>query len=205
MREASGGLVDPDILDILYSFNSMRCVTTVSSCSGRIVVISAPLPGDKKHGGIVASWHRPVTVEELMEAIRLARHVFTWVSVQPVVLALYVHGRREAEAVAEALVKAGMKYTGLRPAHTCSETYYVFSMGTERLDIPVSFRGHRLIGDRDIAVIVEMLNTYLSLAKRKLESLRRAASLLHNLLGCGDEATLWGGVTGTDLTEPSTC
>ena len=209
VHDASRSLVDPDVLPVLAALNSLECVATVSSCSGRIAVISAPRPGDKRGGGVVARWHRPVRPRALVEAARMARGDYAWVSVQPVVLALYVRGLGNAFRLAEALVRAGMKYTGVRPSAACPDTYYVLSMGTERLDVPLAFRGRRLMGDEDLEALVEMLNSYLALAKSKLEAVRRAvASAKPALEGCGDEATLWRGggpVSGTDLTEPLAC
>ena len=168
--------------------------------------MSAPAPGDKRRGGIVARWHRPVTAEEVESALSSARHLFTWLSVQPVILALYVLDCAD-DRVVEALVRAGMKYTGARRLSGCPKAYYVLSMGVERLDVPLAYGGRRVVFGEQLEVAVSMANAMLSLAKAKLELLKRAASSIA-ALGCCDEATLCGAVeamASADLAELRHC
>ncbi len=199
--EASKGLIDSDILGVLVAFNTIPCVVTVSSCSGRIVFISAPKPGDKKHGGIVAKWHRRVELNEVLEALKLANlQDYVWLSVQPAVLALYVYGTDNAFKLADILVKTGFKYTGVRRLSSCPSTYYVLSMGAERLDVPLIFKGKKIVDDGRLEVVVDMVNSLLTLAKQKLENLKRAAVVAALTLDC-DEATLCGSMKSIDLAE----
>jgi tRNA wybutosine-synthesizing protein 3 len=202
--EASKGLVDSDIVAILEALNRHPYLVTVSSCSGRIALISAPKPGDKKLGGIVAKWHRPISVEEVKRALVYASHRYTWLSVQPVVLALYAYGEDVAETTVEALVRAGMKYTGARRLSSCPRTYYILSMGVERLDIPLVYEGRRLFDDEKLPVLVKMANELLSLAKTKLAALKRVAASISFWKPGSDEATLCGAgraVIVADLAE----
>jgi len=182
--------IDSDIVDLLLALNSIPTIATSSSCSGRIAVFSAPSPGDKRRGGIVYKWHRPVSPMELGKAIEEAvkigyRHV--WVSAQPPILALHTCCIRLAELIADIAIQAGYKYTGYK---FTSRSYYMFIIGFERIDVPVSFN-NRIIIDLNYTILADMLNTYLLLGKRKLDRLRRAISSSLDMLqrGC-EEATL---------------
>ncbi len=181
--EASRGLVDPDILPVLEALNSVPCIVTSSSCSGRIAVFSAPSPGDKRRGGIVAKWHRRVTVKELREATRLASGRFAWVSAQPVILAFHSCSLAAAQALVEAAEAAGFKYAGYRFTHV---SYYGIIKGAERVDLPLE-----AVSAMGLGQAAALLNEYLTLTKARLERLKRAvASVLPVLSGACDEATL---------------
>lgn len=182
------GLVDEDIVPILRLLNSSECIATSSSCSGRIAVFAAPSPGDKARGGIVAKWHRRVEPRELMEAVEEALRGlpggFVWASAQPVVLALHACSQEAAEAVVRAAVRAGFKYTGYRLGSIGD--YYVTVQGVERIDVPLRVGGVEVPIGYD--ALASLLNTYLSLAKAKLERLHRSlAAELPLLRGCSQE------------------
>lgn len=183
-------MLDYDIVDMLTAINSVPCIATSSSCSGRIAVFSAPSPGDKRQGGIVYKWHRPVDPAELREAILDARntgHRYVWASAQPPILALHTCSLKLADMIADIAINSGYKYTGYKYT---SRSYYMFIIGSERIDIPLVFEG-RAIVDLDYNLLANLLNSYLLLGKRKLNRLRRAFSSTLDLLrkGC-EEATL---------------
>ncbi len=198
------GLVDPDIVDLLRILNGLTCLVTTSSCSGRIAVFAAPQPGDKRRGGIVVSWHRTVRLEEFSSALeevagRYSGVAYMWVSAQPVILTMYAYGETIAREVVSLALRAGLKYTGYRRVD--DRIFYIFVLGTERIDIPIMFRGVRLQLRENYSVLVEMLNSYLMLAKAKLERLKRMFSANYSVLytACrsegvecaGEEATLF--------------
>ncbi|NOZ88507.1 MAG: hypothetical protein GXO15_01130 [Crenarchaeota archaeon] len=173
--DLENGRVDPDIADILVSLNTCSRIVTTSSCSGRIALIAAPEPGDKRGGGVVASWHRRVEPGEISDALsKVSGMRFVWLSVQPPMLNVLVCGIELALAAVEAFQRVGFKYSGLRP--TATGFYLVHVASTERVDIPIMFQGQAFTPVTP--QLVEMLNTYLSLGKAKLERMRRAAASL---------------------------
>ncbi|KSW11764.1 hypothetical protein CF15_02855 [Pyrodictium occultum] len=153
-------------------------------------MFSAPTPGDKRHGGIVRKWHKPIGPQELEEAVREAmnaNHSYLWAAAQPPILALHTCSIAMAELLASIAVRAGYKYTGYRYT---SRSYYMFIFGTERIDIPIMFRG-RFVATRNYSLLAELLNSYLALGKRKLDRLRRAIASMLDVLRTGcEEATL---------------
>ena len=189
-EEAGQGLVDPDILPILVSLNACEHIITTSSCSGRIVVIAAPEPGDKRGSRLLGRWHRRVRVQELQEALQRGTGRFVWASAQPPILSLHTCSLHTAELVVRAAHRSGFKYS----CYHGSGIYHVRVLGTNRIDIPIVYNGRYLLRDDAYSTIAEMLNEYLYLGKVVLGKLRRnVTSLLAS--GCHDwavdgEATL---------------
>jgi tRNA wybutosine-synthesizing protein 3 len=181
--EAERGLVDRDILPAIYALNSKSCIATASSCSGRIAIVSAPSPGDKARGGVVAKWHRTVTVEELLRALTSLdpNQNFVWVTVQPPMITLYTCSRDAANTLVRYMLKAGFKYTCSRAVDLGNGAiaYYISVFSTERVDIPIYFRGSAIVNPRTGTVrqLADLVNTYLSLSKQKLERLIRAVAV----------------------------
>ncbi len=189
--DISRGLIDPDILDVVAALNTIECLVSASSCSGRIGLFAAPLPGDKKHGGLVARWHRRIALGELLEALRMVgSERFVWLSVQPLILTLYACGWSTVEKVVAAFENVGFKYVCVKPTKYRG-VYYVTIMGTERIDIPVHYGGKKLLEEK-INDIVGVLNAYITLTKSKLDRLRRAVSMVTARLAnvCGIEERL---------------
>jgi len=195
LREAmTRHLIDEDIVDILVLLNSIPCIVTSSSCSGRIALFAANAPGDKKRGGIVAKWHKPITVDEFLQVLRRAgldNYRFVWVSAQPLILALYTCSLSIANELLRMAERLGLKYSGMKIRE---KSIYIMILGTERVDIPLRVDNNVFIDLNDIkeiSSIVDILNTYLVLAKRKLARLKRglATSLTLVRKEC-EEATL---------------
>jgi tRNA(Phe) wybutosine-synthesizing methylase Tyw3 len=140
-----------------------------------------------------------------------------WISAQPLILALYTPFEELAELVVSASQRVGLKYSGYRRVK--SGLYYVTILGTERIDIPLSYGGKKLCTLDSLDLVASVVNSYLMLAKRKLERFRRILSTLVDEArqlctqriggeGCGDEATLFravAAVKSADLSEPSPC
>lgn len=192
VEEAGRGLVDPDILPLLVSLNTCSRLVTTSSCSGRIVVIAAPEPGDKRGSRFLGRWHRRISGRELREALLqwAGSARFVWASAQPPILSLYTCSLDTAELVVEAAHRAGFKYS----CYHGRDVYHVRVLGTSRIDVPIIYNGERLIGDDKYDTLAGMLNEYLYLGKVVLDRFRRSVTSLlaaacHQ--GAGDgEATL---------------
>ncbi len=104
MRE---GLVDSDIADFLVALNKKPCLFTTSSCSGRVAVISAPKPMDKRNARLWYVWHDPdECLEKICNAIiedRRDEFDYKWYSLQPPVL----HIVAKELSIAEQIVECG--------------------------------------------------------------------------------------------------
>ncbi len=192
VKDILSGLVDRDIIDLLLLINSCKFFVTTSSCSGRIIIVSAPLPGDKRRGGIVTCWHERVNAGELERTLNkileASRNNIVWISVQPLIITMYAYDEYAALRFTKIALEHGYKYSGYR--RVSEGFYYVTIVGTERLDIPLMFKGVHVVND--YKVLVDILNTYLTLTKVKLHSFKRRVTALITSLNCYDDATLRG-------------
>lgn len=207
LKEAGQGVVDPDILTILVKLNSCKYIVTTSSCSGRVVLITAPSPKDKYTSTIVAKWHRPVKFNEFIRAVNISKSLgakFVWVSVQPPILTLYTCSVDCARQIVKAAGLAGFKYSCYNTS--TNNFFHVRVIGTTRIDIPLFYKGEKLVNNYEL--IVDLLNEYIYFAKQSLGRLKRVLTTLP-ATSCGaceeyDEATLSRGLKpmrNTGLTE----
>ncbi len=171
VEDISKGLVDRDIVKLLLTINQSPYIVTASSCSGRVVVIAAPKPHDKKGSVFLFKKHEKIEERELLEVMerveeaRLSGKPFVWLSVQPLILHMYTCGYSIASRIISFFETLGFKYSCIKPSRI-ENVYYVMVSGTERLDIPLS-----LVQKTSIGAIVELVNTYLSFTKMKLEKI----------------------------------
>jgi len=170
--------VDEEIVPILAALNSSEVFVTASSCSGRIAVFAAPSPQDKKRGGIIAAWHRPVTLREFTRALADAMktgHPYVWASAQPPLLALHTCRFSCADEAADVAARHGFKYSGYRYLRR-SKSYYMVIRGQARIDVPFRAGSREILSSEPqlLERIVYVLNLYHGRARRELGRLASA-------------------------------
>ncbi len=171
-RDVERGLVDEEMIPVIELVNQRLeyCYTT-SSCSGRIVVIEAPEPGDKPGARILGKWHRRVEAQEVAEALKRASSKrLVWASAQGPLLHVACLEKEDARTILRAGHLAGFKYSCIHVAY--GERWIVELRSAERIDIPVYFRGRRVM--EDSSLLAEILNYYLGLGKVRIPRLVRA-------------------------------
>lgn len=176
-QDLEKGLVDQEMVSVIELVNQrLRYCYTTSSCSGRIVVIEAPEPGDKPGARILGKWHRKVKPREINEALeRASSRRLVWASAQGPLLHVACLEEGDAKMILRAGHLAGFKYSCIHVAY--SERWVVELRSAERVDVPVYFRGVRVV--RDPSLLAEILNYYLGLGKARIPRLLRAlASVL---------------------------
>ena len=172
------GKVDQDIIPILLALNKKHCVATTSSCSGRIVAIISRTPHDKKHAYFLLKKHEKITIDELIMAINKAKNssnTFAWISVQPLLLHMYVCGEENTKLILSYAESIGFKHACAKPTKH-KNIYYVYITGTERLDIPLQIL--ESTKKESLEEILYLLNTYLSFTKRKLDKIKTTIHIL---------------------------
>ena len=63
------GLVDKDIIYLLFLINRFPYYYTTSSCSGRIQCSSSHIPGLKGEMDIIGKWHQKITVDKVVSSL----------------------------------------------------------------------------------------------------------------------------------------
>lgn len=163
------GRVDPDIVDLLERINSSSDYYTTSSCSGRIQLAACEHPGEKGKLRVLAKWHRPIRVEELVLALNSSQEPSIWFSVHPPILHIVA---RDIEAAKRLLVRArnsGFKHSGIQGL---GRRVVVEIMSMERLETPLRLHGMDLMGPWAYPMLVEAANKLLTRSKRRLEKLK---------------------------------
>ncbi len=163
------GRVDPDIVDLLDLINSSGDYYTTSSCSGRIQLAACEHPGEKGKLRVLAKWHRPIRVEELVLALSCSPEPSIWFSVHPPILHIVA---RDLEAARRLLVHArnsGFKHSGIQGL---DRRVVVEVMSMERLETPLRLRGVDLLGPWAYPMLVEAANTLLVRSKMRLRKLK---------------------------------
>ena len=140
----SQGLVDEEVVPLLFSINSNEGLVTTSSCSGRYQLISVPKTGDKVRSRILGKWHRPVTKPEIWEAIS------DWdgdgelhLLVQPLLLHVRAVDIKTGARLRNTAQECGLKFSTIRSVKLDQKGevlpwgVVVEILGTERMEIPI--------------------------------------------------------------------
>ncbi|MFZ8855216.1 MAG: tRNA-wybutosine modification methyltransferase TYW3 [Thermofilaceae archaeon] len=163
------GRVDPDVVDLLDRINSSSDYYTTSSCSGRIQLAACEHPGEKGRLRVLAKWHRPIKVEELVLALSASQEPSIWFSVHPPILHIVA---RDLEAARRLLVNArnsGFKHSGIQGL---GRRVVVEVMSMERLETPLRLLGVDLLEPWAYPMLVDAANRLLVRSKKRLEKLK---------------------------------
>ena len=182
-EEVARGLVDEEVVPVLELINrSFKYCYTTSSCSGRIVIIEAPEPGDKPGARLLGKWHRKVSGKEVAEALKQARsRMLVWASAQGPLLHVACMDFESASTILRTGHLAGFKHSCIHVAY--GGRWVVELRSAERIDIPIYFQGKRVVDDP--LLIAEVLNYYLGLGKSRIPRLLRALAVV--LSGAADQ------------------
>ncbi len=196
------GLVDWDIIPLLLSLNSIEDVFTLSSCSGRVIVLSSPEPHDKARAVVHGKWHYVPPFHEfarsLMEAAR-ASMAFSWCACHSYIVHVVTKSLTRCEELLSIVKSLGAKYSGVS---RYGNFYLLTIRGEERIDILLTYKREPLVSLNEdvIRSIYDAVSQYIRLAKRRLYRIQNA--ILKYVAAVRRDA-LRGIVKSTDLTEPS--
>ncbi|MCD6428726.1 MAG: hypothetical protein J7L12_03820 [Desulfurococcales archaeon] len=164
------GYLDRDILDILLMFFERKESFTISSCSGRVVVVDAPLPWVRRESTVVFKKHEPIEVSELEDVLRQdAVHVL-WLVVTGPIIHVSTASLREAVRVLRIAREAGMKHSGIL---SLSKKGIVVELKTGvRVAVPLKQKSNLLVSSDKLSELVDIANKALIEGKKRLEKLR---------------------------------
>jgi len=160
------GEVDEDIIPLLDLINSFDDFVTLSSCSGRIAVMDMPKFGDKVEATFLGKWHRRVSLDEVLNAVRRGRRT-TWLIMFPPIIHVACRNLESAEVLMKVANDSGFRRSGL-----ISLKHNVIEINSlERLEAPVAVDGRMLFNYEGLKVTVELANEKLERSKSKLKRL----------------------------------
>lgn len=113
LEDIEVGYLDPDIYSILQLLFNRQESFPVSSCSGRITLVDAPMPWHRKGSTVIFKKHSAVErseVEPLLSQSPLSRF---WLVVTGPILHVSALTLREASTLLKIARKAGLKHSGV--------------------------------------------------------------------------------------------
>ncbi len=167
------GYVDPDLVDfILMIFNRKNHVFTISSCSGRIVLVDVPYPWMRENSTIVFKKHSVVSLDEILRVISLPTLHRLWLIVSGPIFHFVADSLPAAQLLLNVARSVGFKHSGIISIRRDGIVVELIS-GTW-----TSF----LLKDRDTLVvsndglrnIIEIANEILVQGKSRLQNLKNA-------------------------------
>jgi tRNA wybutosine-synthesizing protein 3 len=105
---------DKEIIPLLKKINKNPNLVSLSSCSGRIVLLQLDEQG-KKAAKFYAKWHEPADIEEL--ELRLTEYTSStplWFRVEPFILHISAKDIDSAKSFLEKIRAAGVKRGGIQ-------------------------------------------------------------------------------------------
>ncbi len=165
------GRVDQDIVDLLEVINSLDYAFTTSSCSGRIQLYEAPIPGSKFNMRTLGKWHNPVSPEEVAALIRGEN---VWLAVLPPILHVSVRLGMESHFL-RLLRDAGFKRAGI--ISLSQDEAVVEASGTERMEAPLILEGSPVYREEALPLLVGRANQLLLKSKGRLRRLKEVLSV----------------------------
>jgi len=165
------GYLDRDILDILLMFFRRKESFTISSCSGRVVVVDAPLPWVRKESTIIFKKHEKIDVSELEGLLKQDAIYTLWLVVVGPIIHVSTASLREALSILRIARKAGMKHSGIL---SLSRKGVIVELRTGiKLAIPLKQGRKVLVSIEGLNEIVSLVNKALMEGKERLNKLRK--------------------------------
>ena len=169
------GYLDRDIMDVLLKFFERRDSFTISSCSGRITIVDAPMPWVREPSSVVFKKHSPVTPEEVMQYVRQKTVWRLWAVVTGPIIHVSTATLDEALEVLRVGREAGMKHSGIL---SISQKGIIVELKTGvKLSILLKDGDESLVGQEEIRKIVSVINEALLEGKERLNRLRKVLGL----------------------------
>ena len=172
---------DEEIAGIIEKINSFDDFFTTSSCSGRIVLICLPEIGAKREAQFIGKWHRPVTKEEVLDAIKnsvsASEKGETWLLSQSPILHVACRDLEKAKALLRIAIESGFKYSGIKAISSKDRKVAVEIMSTERMDVPLGRDGMLFCSEGYIDFVLSKSNFMLERGKEKLNRLYHGLNL----------------------------
>ncbi len=104
--------IDLWIKEITDTINSSEDFVTLSSCSGRIVIIDIPESGDKKNSVFLGKWHNPPQLHEVLKALNSGR-METWFIMSPPIIHVACRNAEIAFRLLKCLNESGFRRSGV--------------------------------------------------------------------------------------------
>ncbi len=107
------GYLDEDLLPLLVEFNLRPDTYTLSSCSGRIVIVDSIKPWAREKTNVIFKKHQPIKIDELMDIIKKPFVHRLWLIVSGPIIHVSVNSLKSAINTLRLAREAGFKHSGI--------------------------------------------------------------------------------------------
>ena len=168
LRDKEIGYLDPDIFDVLETFFKRKDTYTQSSCSGRITIVDAELPWERKNSSVIYKNHLGITVEDLITTISKGKVWNLWLIVQGPIFHAYTRTQEEAWEILKIARSVGFKHSGIL---TVNEKGILVELRTGVKMVHLLKQNYT---EEEIVDLVNVANKVLRKGKEKMQKLKIA-------------------------------
>ncbi len=166
------GYLDEDIVEVLEEIFKRPQAFTVSSCSGRIVIVDSPYPWERKDSTILFKKHKPISLSEVIDVIKQPAINMMWLVVVGPIIHVSTLSLKEAFRILKIARQAGFKHSGILSATRKGITVELRT--GIRLAALLKIKEKLVISYEDLKSIIEISNKALLLGKERLKRLLEA-------------------------------
>jgi tRNA wybutosine-synthesizing protein 3 len=184
LRDKEIGYLDPDIFDVLEVFFAREKSYTQSSCSGRISIVDAKLPWERKDSTVIYKNHLSFSVPELLDTISKGHVWRLWLIVQGPILHVYTKDEQEAWEILRLAREAGFKHSGIL---TINKKGILLELRTGVKMVHLLWAD---IGEKEAENLVNVSLEVLQKGKHKLNKLKEVikSSVSNNPMELGEDS-----------------
>lgn len=166
--KSSIGEWDKRIVKLCKKINKKDDYFTLSSCSGRVVLIKNVVA--KKHGLFIFRTHDKISLSELEKELKNAKGDVMFKQ-EPVILHIACRDMKSAHKLLIKAQKSGCKHSGI--ISISSNRIVVEIVGSESLGLPIVVNGKLIVDDNFLKNLVRESNARLSRTWQRINKLER--------------------------------
>jgi len=164
------GYLDEDLLPLLVEFNLRPDTYTLSSCSGRIVVVDSYKPWAREETNVVFKKHQPISIVELRDILGKPVVRRLWLIVSGPIIHVSTNSLGSAAEILRISREAGFKHSGILSINRFKGVVLELLTGVKMIHLLVE-PGKYSIYEKDLGVLVDIANEILLDGKKMLHKL----------------------------------
>ncbi len=172
LEERLVSYLDPGAEEILYKINSLENVVTTSSCIGRITIVEAEFPWERREDSrIVLKTHSKV--DEFKIALVLSRDLAPlWLKVTGPIIHFRIKNFECASALLNIARRSGFKHSGIISIDERGPSCCTVEINSPtQMIVPLKTKKKVLIRGNDLKVLVLLANEILFEGRKRLRNL----------------------------------
>lgn len=163
LDKSKKGSIDREIIPLINKINKNPDYYTTSSCSGRIVLITA----GKKPAEWIFTSHKQVAFRQIKQINLEKKDV--WFKMEPFIIHVACRTLEHAQKILNKARAVGFKRSGIQSIRK----NIVEIISTEKIDAPIAEKGNLLIDDIYLKKLIKEANKKLKSTRLKIKRFQR--------------------------------